>query len=200
MGFYIMLDSIKLSLVEFVYNDPDAITLYLCKSVNNQLTDESSSEGCVNENDNVTDNMEWIKLLISLDNANSAKDIEDIFDVDLFLTQVAYEYLAGSCDHFLNFGHNFGLYKPKNDKWKLILNDFDGEFGQNVEMAARGLEIDHNDDFNTNYPTYSLKKWSKAIHLLYILVFKNSTRFENILKNIVKDVSIQPHFSHILMN
>lgn len=189
MGFYVLLDAIKVSWVDFVYNDPNTTTLYQCKSVNNQLTIESSSEGCVNENEDVTDHTEWMNLLTSLDQANSAKDIEDIFDVDLFLTLVAYEYLAGSWDHFLNFGHNFGLYKPKNDTWKLILNDFDGEFGQNLEMAAKGLGIDIKDKkVNINFPTYSLKEWSKPIHLLNILVFQDPTRFETILKKMVKEV------------
>jgi len=62
--------------------------------------------------------LEWIEFLTALENTESAKDIEDIFDIDLFLTEIANEYLVDSWDHYLIMGHNFSLYKPKNDKWK----------------------------------------------------------------------------------
>jgi len=187
MGFYILLDAIKLSWVEFEYDDKDSTTLYQCKDMNNQLTVKSSSTGCENENEKVTDHSEWNELLTRLDAAQSAEDIEDIFDVDQFLTEIAFEYLSGSWDHYLNFGHNFYMYKPKDDKWKFLLYDFDGEFGQDVSMGVAGIPgqgaIRSN---NTNFPAYTFEEWTKPRHLIDILILKDSTRFDNILRNFVK--------------
>ncbi|ORX79633.1 hypothetical protein BCR32DRAFT_294326 [Anaeromyces robustus] len=181
MGFYIMMDSIKLRWIEDVYDDPDSTSLYECEPINNQLTVSTSSEGCANENDEVTDNTEWIEFLTALDNAKSPEDIEDIFDIDLFLTEIAFEYLSGSWNHYLLFGHNFSLYKPKNDKWKILYNDFDGELGQDISIREPFDRV-----INTNYPSYTFNDFAmKKTHLLDILVFKNSTRFDNILKSFV---------------
>ncbi|ORX79628.1 hypothetical protein BCR32DRAFT_281236 [Anaeromyces robustus] len=183
MGFYILLDSIKLRWIEVVYDDPDSTSLYECKSTYNQLSVESSSEGCVNVNDEVTDNTEWIEFLTALDNAKSPEDIEDIFDIDIFLTEIAFEYLSGSWDHYLNFGHNFNLYKPKNDKWKILYNDFDGELGQDSSINAG---FGPNANTNRDFPSYTFEELAtKKSHLLDILIFQNTTRFDNILKNFV---------------
>ncbi|ORX79626.1 hypothetical protein BCR32DRAFT_281234 [Anaeromyces robustus] len=183
IGFYILMDSIKLRWIEDVYDDPDSTSLYNCKYINNQLTVTTSSEGCVNVNDEVTDNTEWIEFLTILDNTKSPEDIEDIFDIDLFLTEIAFEFLSGSWDHYLNFGHNFNLYKPKNDKWKILYNDFDSELGQdNSVNTGFGPNIKK----NTDVPSYSFEEFAvKKTHLLDILIFQNTTRFDNILKNFV---------------
>jgi len=190
MGFYILLDAFKLSWVEYVYDDKDSTTLYQCKNMNNQLTVKSSSTGCTNENEEVTDHSEWIELLTRLDAAQSAEDIEDIFDVDQFLTEIAYEYLSGSWDHYLNFGHNFYMYKPKDDKWKFLLYDFDGELGQDISMGAGGgpgqFDASTPKTDSTDYPTYTFEEWAKPRHLIDILILKDSTRFDNILRNVVK--------------
>ncbi|ORX87587.1 putative cellulase, partial [Anaeromyces robustus] len=203
MGFYILLDSIKLSWVEFEYGDKDSTTLYQCKNMNNNLTVKTSSTGCVNENEDVTDNSEWVELLTALDAAQSAEDIEDIFDVDQFLTEIAYEYLAGSWDHYLNFGHNFYMYKPKDDKWKFLLYDFDGEIGQDVSMGAGGFGFGQQQSTkkNTDYPSYSFEEWTKQRHLIDILILNNSTRFDNIVKKFVTDVfnpaTLFPHIDEL---
>jgi len=185
MGLYVLMDSIKTSWIEFVYGDENTTSLYKCNMVNNFLTYESSSAGCINENKDVTDNSELETFLKALDNAKSAEDIEDIFDIDLFLKEMAFEYLSGSWDHYLIFAHNFFLYKPKNDKWKFLLYDFDSEFGQDIgsRYFIPGKAIEKVDFLNLSF-----KQWSKPRHLLDILIFNNSTRFNNILSNIVTDV------------
>jgi len=190
MGFYILMDAIKLSWVEFEFGDANSTSLYQCKDMNNNLTVKTSSTGCTNENEEVTDNSEWIELLTRLDAAQSAEDIEDIFDVDQFLTEIAFEYLSGSWDHYLNFGHNFYMYKPKDDKWKFMLYDFDGELGQDVSMGAGGFGFGGNQKKNTStdYASYSFEDWAKSRHLIDILILNNSTRFDNILRNFVTEV------------
>jgi len=192
MGFYVLLDALKLSWVEFEYDDKNSTTLYQCKNMNNNLTVKTSSTGCENENEEVTDHSEWNEFLTRLDEAQSAEDIEDIFDIDQFLTEIAYEYLAGSWDHYLKFGHNFYLYKPKNDKWKFMLYDFDGEMGQDVSMGAGGAPGQFQNTTSTNrstdFPNYSFADWTNSRHLIDILILNNSTRFDNILRNFVTEV------------
>eukprot|EP00833_Pecoramyces_ruminatium_P015464 jgi/Orpsp1_1/1189496/evm.model.d7180000072449.1 len=205
MGLYVLMDSIKLSWVEYEYGDEDSTTLYQCKDMNNNLTVQSSADGCTNENEDVTDNTEWVEFLTALDNANSAEDIEDIFDIDQFLTEIAFEYLSGSWDHYLNFGHNFYLYKPKDDKWKFILYDFDGELGQDIVIGNRSGPGQKSDNSSTNsstdYPSYSFEEWTKSRHLIDILILNNSTRFDNILRNFVTEVfnpaTLFPHIDEL---
>jgi len=202
MGFYVLMDAIKLSWIEFEYGDVNSTHLYKCKDVNNMLTVKSSSKGCVNENEEVTDNSEWIEFLTRLDAAQSAEDIEDIFDIDLFLTELAFEYLSGSWDHYLNFGHNFNLYKPKDDKWKFMIYDFDGELGQDAAMGAAGFGFGFGErNPNTDYPTYSFEEWAQPRHLIDILILNDPTRFNYILKNFVTEVfnpaTLFPHIDEL---
>jgi len=187
MGFYVLLDNMKLSWIEYEYGEKNSTSLYQCKNPGNYLTLETSN-GCTNENDEVTDNSEWIELLTRFDNAQSAEDIEDIFDIDQFLTEIAFEYLSGSWDHFLNFGHNYYLYKPKDDKWKFFLYDFDGELGQETNMANGGPPglFEKLKTNKTDFTTFTFEEWTKSRHLVDILILKDSTRFDNILRNIVK--------------
>ena len=43
--------------------------------MNNDLSVKISSTGCVNENENVTDNSEWVEFLTALDAAETDEDI-----------------------------------------------------------------------------------------------------------------------------
>ena len=130
----------------------------------------SEKDGCVNENDEVTDYSEWESFLSKIENAKSSKDIEDIFDVDHFLKEMALDYLTGAMDH-INTGHNFYLYKQPNGKWIYLSYDFDLDFG-----------IYFTDLINTPYTEF----FNKDLHLLDILIFKEPERFEKILKEIVE--------------
>ncbi|ORX43422.1 hypothetical protein BCR36DRAFT_415602 [Piromyces finnis] len=182
MGFYVLLDAFKLSWVEHEYNEKDTTTLYQCKDLNNYLTVQTSSKGCTNENEEVTNHSEWIDFLTRLDAAQSAEEIEDFFDIDQFLKEIAFEYLSGSWDHYLNYAHNFYMYKPKNDKWKFLLYDFDGEFGQDI---ANGTQNQRNP--SDDYPNYTFRQWARKRHLIDILIINNSTRFDNIVRNFVTE-------------
>jgi len=187
LGLYVLMDAPKVSWAELEYEDENTTHLYKCKSGGNVLSVKSSGTGCVNENEEATDNSEWIDFLTAVDNAQSAADIEDIFDVDQFLYEMAFEYLSGSWDHFLNTGHNYSMYKPKDGKWTIIYYDFDGELGQDVSTAGFGFG---GQQTNTkDYAAYSFEEWAnKRSHILDILIFNDPTRFENILKNFITEV------------
>jgi len=205
MGFYVLMDIYKLSWVKYEYNDENTTSLYQCKTLGNFLTTDFSANHCENKNDDITENDEWLDFLNTLNKAQSAEDIEDIFDIDLFLKQIALEYLLGSWDHFLNYGHNYYLYKPPNDKWKYLTYDFDADFGQDIELPYIGLVIEDVPELmlktNTNYINYSFKDWTRKTHLIEILILNDPSRFNSHLKSIVNDVfnpaTLFPHIDEV---
>jgi len=205
MGFYILMDIYKLSWIKYEYNDENITSLYQCKTLGNFLTTDFSAKHCKNKNDNITESDEWLNFLNTLNEAQSAEDLEDIFDIDLFLKQIALEYLLGSWDHFLNYGHNYYLYKPPNDKWKYLTYDFDADFGQDIELPYIGLVIEDVPEImlktNTNYINYSFKDWARKTHLIEILILNDPNRFNNHLKSIVNDVfnpaTLFPHIDEV---
>jgi len=185
MGLYVLMDAIKKSWIKYVYGEDDPQYLYQCKSMNNLLTVNTSGHSCTNLNELITNHSEWFKFLVQLDNAESAEDIEDIFDIDLFLKEMVFEYLSGSWDHYINYGHNFYLYKPVNGgKWQYLMYDFDAEFGQDIDNAySKTLSKTK----QTNFPEYDFIEMSRKRHLLDILILRDSTRFDNILRDIVTE-------------
>jgi len=170
--------------------------------MNNDLTLKASSKGCKNANEDYTDKTEWLEFLKRLDAAQSPEDIDDILDIDLFLKEMAFEYLSGSWDHYLNFGHNFFMYKPKDDKWKYLTVDFDAELGQDIVLGIRGMDFNGNTKIeNTDYPTYTLSEMMRPRHLVDILILNNSTRFDNIVRDMVTDffnpATLYPHIDQL---
>jgi len=77
IGLYILMDSIKLSWIEFVYGEKNSLSLYKCENLPYGLNVQSY-EGCPNENEDVKDHSEWIKFLTTIDQAKNPEDIEDI--------------------------------------------------------------------------------------------------------------------------
>ena len=190
MGLYMLMDIFKDSWVEQVYGEKNTTTLYKCNGMS-FLTLESSSTGCINENDEVTDHTEWLNMLSRLDQAEKPEDIEDIFDIDQFLKEIAIEYLTGAWDHIIkNTGHNYFMYKPVNGKWQYLLFDFDLDFGYNLDLIFMEtfdefFEIAKKDNDFTNY---SFKDFIDTNHIIDILVLRNSDHFDQLLKDIVKNV------------
>jgi len=187
-GFYVLMDSPKLKWIESVYGEKDTQNLYKCKQGGNFLSEDSCAYRCENENDEVTDRTEWIEFLRAIDKAETIADVEDIFDVDQFLYESAFDYLAGSWDHLFHSGHNYSMYKQKNGKWAIIYYDFDGDIGQDVI----GIEFGQPPEFlnpNKDYPTYTVREWfTVPIHIVDVTIFNEPERFETILKKIVEEV------------
>jgi len=197
------MDSIKVSWIEYEYGDVKTTSLYECSSTGNDLTVEVSSKKCVNANKEVTDNSEFVEFLTALNSAQTVEEYERFFDVDLFLTEIAYEYLFGSWDHYLIYGHNFLLYRPKDSKiWKYIITDFDGDIGQDISMGITGIVSVPEIPTNLNFASYTFKEWAHfPHHIIDVLIFKDSTRFDNILRKLVKEVfnpaTLFPHIDEI---
>jgi len=199
LGLYVIMDAVKVSWAKWAFGDENTTNLYQCKEALSYLDLENSVTGCINEDDDITDNTEFVEFLTALSKAESAEDIEDIFDIDQFLYEIAYEYLSGSWDHYLYNGHNYNVYKNiQNGKWTVILYDFDGDLGQDTHF----IEIYPRITDSKDYPTYSFLEWDAVQHhLVDILIHKDPTRFNNILKTVVTKVFnptvLFPHIDEI---
>jgi len=167
MGFYILYDTYKLSWIESVYGEKDTSTLYKCDTFDD--FSEENIGGCINENEDVTDQTEWIAFVKTVEQATSADDLEDIFEIDHFLKEMALEYLLGGWDH-IKSGHNFYLYKQPNGKWIYLSQDFDHDIGQGTSKVNTPFE-----------------KYTSSNHLIDVLILNDSRRFDKILGDIVKD-------------
>jgi len=167
MGLYLLNDAYKPSWIKYVYGENDTKTLYKCNGIFELKKDYST--GCVNEDKDVNDDTEWIEFLDAVENANSASDLEDIFEIDHFLTEIALEYLLGAWDHIQN-SHNFYMYKQPNGKWIYLSQDFDHDFGFRIK------------------DNLSFSEFANDFHIIDILILKDPRRFENILKDIVMNV------------
>jgi hypothetical protein len=186
-GFYVLMDAPKPTWAEIEYGDKDTTHIYKCKAGGINLQSSTSATQCENENEDVTDHSDWTNFLSSLDRANSMREAESFFDVDQFLYEMAYEYLTGSWDHFLNTGHNFAMYKmPQNygGKWTMIEYDYDADFGQDVCAIEFAGSIKSDKD----YPSWSFDDWStKKSHVLDICIKNDRSRFNQIMKKFVEE-------------
>jgi len=181
-GFYVLMDAPKPKWAEIEFGDADTTHLFKCKS--GGLTLSANGSNCENENDEFTDLTEWNAFIQDLDRASTSDEIDKIFDVDQFLYEMAYEYLTGSWDHYLCTGHNFSVYKMPSGKWTMIHYDFDADFGQDVCAVEFMGSIKADKD----YPSWSFEDWSgKNSHLLEVLIKKDRTRFNQVMKRFVEE-------------
>jgi len=171
MGLFVISDAYKKSWVEYVYDEENTSLLYKCEIMEKLAVE--NSEGCINENDDVTDHSEWISFLSAVENAKSSSDLEDIFEIDHFLKEMALDYLLGSWDHITNY-HNYYMYKQPNGKWIYLSQDFDHDFGQ------------PNLPINTSYTDF-FKRGLNSLHLFEVLILGEPQRFEKVLNEIVMD-------------
>jgi len=205
LGFFVLRDAIKSSWIEFEFGEKDTKSLYKCSNYS-YLTKDYSSVNCNNEDESVEDNTELIEFLTALDKAQSAADIDDIFEVDQFLTDMALDYLFGAWDHFIYTGENYSVYKQTNGKWKYIPNDHDFDFGINMDRVGFSYIFTDMPErteklLNIDYPNLSYPDWIRSHHLTDILIFKDPSRFEKILKDLVVKVfnpsTLYPHIDEL---
>jgi len=169
MGLYILTDSYKLRWAEKVYGEVNSRNLYKCVSMYD--LGPRYAEDCENENEEVTDNPEWIEFLTTVENAKSADDLENIFEIDHFLYEMAIEYLVGGWDHIYS-SHNFFLYKQPNGKWIYLSHDND------LDIGTLGVGTDE----------LPYEDFLKKIHIMKILILDDPLRFEKILADVIERV------------
>lgn len=185
MGLYLIIDAYKPSWIEKSYGESNTSSLYQCEYLFDFNPAYASS--CFNENKDAVENYELSNFLKAVYYAKSTEDLENIFEVDHFLTEMAIDYLLGSWDHVQNptTGHNFYLYKKKNGKWIYLSYDFDLDFG----VPRDGV---------INAP---FEQYIKNLNIFNVLILKNPARFEKILKYVVDKVfnpaTLYPHIDKL---
>ncbi|KAL6632998.1 hypothetical protein LY90DRAFT_277555 [Neocallimastix californiae] len=163
MGLFVLTDTYKLPWIEQVYGEKDTSHLYKCSLL--AYLNEDSANICENENDDIVDpteiSEEWSTFLNTIFEAQSAEDIEDVFEVDHFIKEMVIEYLLGAWDH-IQLGHNFYLYKQPNGKWIYLTYDHDHTFGINLDRLFLGyIYVDlpeRLEKLDFDYPNYSFEK------------------------------------------
>jgi len=197
-GLYVFMDSVKTSWIKNTFNPSakEVTSLYQCK---NGGFNFKNTYSCKNANDDYPD-MSLFKTFVSqVNNARTISDLEKIMDVDVFLKYLAFEWLIGSFDHFLYYGHNFDWYKREGDgKWVVIYYDYDNTFGHGVSAglwANKGLNQDGTGANRGNQPVYyTFADWENNIPIIKILVHQNKNRF----KKVVREVLVQAFNPNVL--
>ncbi|OUM65011.1 hypothetical protein PIROE2DRAFT_8075 [Piromyces sp. E2] len=192
-GLYTLMDSLKTSWVKQTFNpsEKEVTTLIQCKNGGFHLK-PNSSYACLNANDDYPDMSEFSKFISNVNNAKTVADIEKYMDVDNFLKHLAFEWLIGSFDHFMIYGHNFNWYKRESDgKWIIIYYDFDNTFGNGISSSLWSSKTSNQDgssfNRNKNFVDFTFADWEKDNPILKKLVFQNKTKF----KQIVREVLVQ---------
>jgi len=205
MGLFVLTDAYKLPWIEQVYGEKDTTHLFKCTGARLSI---DGPNNCHNENDDIVDlteiDNELSSFLETIINAKSAEDIEDIFEVDHFIKEMAIEYLLGAWDH-LQLGHNFYLYKQPNGKWIYMTYDHDHSFGINLDRIFLGVIYvdlpERLEKSKLDYPNYSFSDWTQPRHLIDILILNDPTRFNQVIKEIVETVfnpvTLFPHIDEL---
>jgi len=171
MGLYILTDSIKSAWIEKVYGEKKTTTLYKCDCL--PEISPIYFDWCSNENDNVLDHSEWVDFLTAVKNASSVSDLENIFEIDHFLYEMAIEYLVFGSDH--NY-HNFSFYRQPNGKWIYLSFDFDLDFGSSREK-----------EYNMSIQDYFKIRGGKR-ELTNILILNDPSKFLEIIHDVIDKV------------
>eukprot|EP00833_Pecoramyces_ruminatium_P015576 jgi/Orpsp1_1/1189608/evm.model.d7180000073212.1 len=129
MGLFAMRDAFKSQWIEATFGEKSTTHLYTC----DRNYGNNKFFNCINDDDEITDDIDFKKFLDRLDKTKTRKELEEFFDVKTFIKWQALKYLFGSWDHTTN-AHNSYLYMyhdttSGNDMWIPLLYDFDSEFG-----------------------------------------------------------------------
>ncbi|ORX76204.1 hypothetical protein BCR32DRAFT_224457 [Anaeromyces robustus] len=188
LGFYVIMDSLKMTYVEIEYNDKDTTNLIQCKDLNAFL-DNNSLNICTSENDDNPDKSNFNQLLRTLNSANSINQISQVFDIDNYLKSIILEWLTGSWDHYTIYGHNYNVYKIPNGKWTMTLYDFDATFGQDLSLGLffRVPQGINSNNVNT-WPNAKFEDWIGTNQYVIQLIMKeNKNLFLQTLQEIINN-------------
>jgi len=187
-GLYFLLDSVKPFMIKILFKLDDKsedMTLFQCKNSYMDFTLGSETH-CIDANNKTsTDLSKLADFVKNVNEATSIEQFDEFLDVDLFLKSVIIEWLIGSFDHFLIFGHNFNLYKrPADNKWCMILYDFDNTFGLNLDSGLFKLP---ESSIPYDYHTLSFKDFNSNVNhkIFQYLIYKDNTRFKKNLIDIL---------------
>jgi len=185
LGFYVVMDSLKMTTVKIEYDDQDTTNLIQCSELNSDLT-SNSMRTCESENEDNPDMSNFNDLLNRLDRARKVSEMEKILDVDTLMKSVLMDYLTGSWDQFCLYGHNFSMYKPPNGKWEMVLYDFDATFGQDLSMGLlfRTPKGIIGNDIDT-WTKAKFEDWHGNKHVISVILQDKPEIFRRCLQEII---------------
>ena len=169
MGLQVLTDIYKETWIEYVYGEKNTTNLF--KSNTGDLT-ITNLNGYENENKDTTadDTKDLSKFLTDMTNAETATDVESIFELEQFNKEIALEYITIGTDHFM-VSHNYYIYKqPQNGKWIYLSHDFDLDLDTYTDEPNYSLTFD---DFNTS-------------NMVTKLILSNEEYFQKIIKEIIE--------------
>ncbi|ORX83702.1 coth-domain-containing protein [Anaeromyces robustus] len=131
----------------------------------------------------------------SLPETASKEEIEQKFDLDMFLKYMAIEYLICHWDGYLGNGNNFYIYiEPNNGKYHFLSYDFDSTLGKwchAVEGTIDSYVLHVGDDSKGNPADPYGSEPKNREPLLYKKIIKNPNIkpiFDNLVKGIVQNL------------
>jgi len=189
LGFYVIMDSIKMTYVDIEYNDPDTTDLIQCKYIFAYLDYNSTYTNCLNENEDNPDMTNFGVLLNTLDNANSISEINEVFDVENFLKNMILEWLTASWDHLTLMGHNYNLYKIPGGKWTYSVYDYDTTLGGELGLGLffRVPEPLYYDDPDTWFKV-KFEDWiNNNQHIMQVIMNDENNPFLEYLQEIINN-------------
>jgi len=195
LGLYVLTNKLRKEVIQNHFGDENTSNLYECKDTRTRFENNSIGRLCTNTRDDLAENRDdIIAFNDAINKAKSVKEIEKVLDVDNFLRMIAFEFITVSWDHFLGYSHNYFLYKKKDGKWMMLLNDFDETWGQDYTPY---LYILYNEFADKSYipsqeflniPNLSIRDIDLDHQLLKYLIYDDDTHFRKIIGEIVKEV------------
>ncbi|KAL6621415.1 coth-domain-containing protein [Neocallimastix sp. 'constans'] len=143
-----------------------------------------------NSTDPYADLKAMMTWLTNLQQNASKEEIEQKFDIDMFLKYALIEYLICHWDGYLSHGNNFFIYiEPNNGKYHILSYDFDMSFGKwcNAKTGTIGEYIAN--VVEPDKRTYGTGP--QRVPLLYQKILANPNiepLFEDLLKNVVTNL------------
>jgi len=185
-GLYTLMDTLKPVNLKNLYNTKTKkkdLKVIKCTDSGFKFT-YGTANICLNDNsDNEHDIEEFKQFLTVVENAKTLDDLDKVMNVDIFLKYIAIDWLIGSFDHLLVYGHNFYFFKNEiNNKWDIIYYDFDNTLGQGIGDWAwssgknKGV---------WEFFKLSFKQFTNDQKIFDIAVNNDDTRFKKNVKEIL---------------
>jgi len=173
MGLYLMREAFKSHWVELFYGEKDTKHLYACDA----KYGDNEYFNCVNDDDKITDDVDFKEFQERLATVQSRKELEKFFDVKTFMKWQALKYLFGSWDHVTN-AHNSYLYMvegPTFIQWIPLLYDFDSDFGAYKDAdPKRSFNEETYDEKNPLFELLNIREENPEIIQYIVEIMENA--------------------------
>lgn len=188
-GLYSFMDAIKPNWIKKIFNlseTSEVTTLFTCKKDGANMTPDTVEGYCFNANDDIVNNTKALSDLFErIEKTKTIEELNEFLNVETVTKLISFEFLLGSCDHFVVNGHNYYFYLPEgeNAKWEMMEYDFDSEFGNGISHYFNTILNRNVTDFGVQVKFEDFLKPGKKI--LDTLYFNDTTYFKKITRDIL---------------